>query len=162
METASLWIAIVSAAFTGASVVVALIARADSKRATADAAAAQIAAATSAERAASATEKLATIQSQIFDGPPWSVEWFNGDTFIITNNSPVEALNVEIDGQPDNVVLQVDELGPRTVGARSAFTFMFAAMMNQRMRRDVVVTWQRPGNSTVLSWSHPIPARPKA
>ncbi len=104
---------------------------------------------------------MALIQATIFEGPPWSVEWFGGDTYLLTNNSAVDAIDVVIDGQPEDIELSVSDTSPRFVGAKSAFKFMFSASMATGFERDVVVTWKRAGSDDQLTWRHPIPLRPR-
>lgn len=152
MESAALWISFVSAAATVAAAVVAWFARADSIKAGHEAR-------TASERAAQATERMAQIQSRIFDGPPWEVEWFGGDSYLLTNNSPVDAHDVRIDGYPEDVVLQVGEELPWEIGAKSAVKFMFSASLGHGFLRDIIVTWRRDGSDESLTWRHPIPPR---
>ncbi|MEV7875171.1 hypothetical protein [Microbacterium sp. NPDC089188] len=132
MELAALWVSFAATAAGIASAVIAWFARGDALAAQKQAAAAQeraaeaqAEAARSEGRSAAATERLALIQSTIFEGPPWSVSWFGGDTYLLTNNSAVDALEVTIDGQPDDIAISVSDTSPRFVGAKSAFKFMF-------------------------------------
>lgn len=169
MELAALWVSFVAAAAGIASAVIAWFARGDALKAQEQAAAAQeqaaeaqAEAARSEGRSAAATERLALIQSTIFEGPPWSVSWFGGDTYLLTNDSAVDALDVTIDGQPDDITLSVTDTSPRFVGAKSAFKFMFSDTLATGFERDVVVTWKRPGTDEELVWRHPIPLRPRS
>jgi plastocyanin len=153
MDAAALFIAIISALGTGAAAIIAWTARADSIRATKEAA-------QSAERATQAVEKMASIQSALFDGPPWTLTWFNGDTFLLTNNSTIDAHNVTVETDPENLRLIIQEDQPWLIGAKSAVKFMFSASLGDGMKRDLLVSWQRGENEEAFHWRHPIPTRP--
>jgi len=155
MDVAAFVFAVLSSLAAVAAVVVAVIARNDSQKAGVDAEAA-------ANRATIATEKMATIQSRIFDGPPWTVAYFGGDTYIVTNNSPVDALDVVFDSDSPEVTIQMTNIEPQTVGAKSAVKFMFVAMLNTPFERNIVVTWRREGAEGTFRWQHPIPLKPRA
>lgn len=158
MDVAALWIAFVSAAAAIATAVIAWTARADALRAEKKADDASEEAAKSAERATAATEKMAAIQTRIFEGPPWTVKWLNGDSYLVTNNSPVDALDVRIDGDPmSEVQIQVGTTEPRVVGAKSAFMFGFSASIVTPWERSIVVRWRREPNGEEMAWKHPIP-----
>lgn len=161
MEMAALWVSFFATAAGLASAVIAWVARADALKAQARADEAQKDAARLEGRATAAAERIAHIQSTIFDGPPWVVAWFGGDTYLLTNTSPVDAHEVTIDGEPDDISLQVSDTDPRFVGAKSAFKFMFSPNLGTGWERDVVVRWKRPGSDEELTWRHPIPAKPK-
>ncbi len=161
MDAAALWISFAAAAAGLASAVIAWFARGDALKAQEEATSAQKEALRAESRSAIAAERIAQIQGAIFDGPPWTVSWFAGDTYLLTNNSPMDACDVVIDGQPDEVVLQVSDTSPRTVGARSAFKFVFTGHLGIGIERDVVVRWRRPTSDEELTWRHPIPQKPK-
>lgn len=161
MEAAALWISFVAAAAGIAASVIAWFARSDALNAQEKADVAQREAAISEGRSVAAAETIARIQSTIFEGPPWVVTWFGGDTYLVTNNSPVDALEVVVDGQPDDIVVRVTDTAPRTVGAKSAFKFMFSATFGTGFERDLVVKWKRAGSEEELTWRHPIPLKPR-
>ncbi|WP_349864121.1 hypothetical protein [Leifsonia sp. WHRI 6310E] len=161
MDVAALFISIIGALATGAAAIIAWVARADSLKAGRDAAAANERASAAAERATTATEKMAQIQSAIFDGPPWVLSWSVGDTYLLTNNSPVEALSVVFETDPPGLFAEVSEDMPCRIGPRSAISFMWAATFGRGMKKDAVVTWQRPGSEERLEWRHPLPRRPQ-
>lgn len=154
MELAALIIAFASMAGTVAAAVFAGFARIDAINAGEEAKRA-------AERAATATERMAQIQSRIFDGPPWEVTWYGGDTFLLTNNSPVDAHNVTLEFVPEDIASSVtlDSELPWNVGAKSARKFMFAPHLGMGMQKDIRVLWRRDGSDVIESWQHPIPAR---
>lgn len=162
MELAALWVSFVAAAAGIASAVVAWFARGDALKAQERALMAQKEAADAEGRSVAASETIARIQSTIFDGPPWVVSYFGGDTYLLTNNSVVDAIDVTIGGEPDDVELSVSDVSPRFVGAKSAFKFMFAATLGTGFERDVVVTWKRAGSDEFLTWRHPIPLKPRS
>ena len=114
-----------------------------------------------AERATVATEKMAGIQLATFDRPPWTLTWFGGDTFLLTNNSALDAHDVRVDGDPADVTLNLGKELPWEVGAMSAEKFMFAATLGHGVNRDIVVRWRRDGSDKDLTWRHPIPAKPR-
>lgn len=145
----------IASAAAVAAVVVALLARADSKSAGARAQEAS-------ERAAGAAERLAQIQGRTFDGPPWRIEWWGEHTFLVTNESPVDAHDVVIGTEPRHLSLVLDSSHqvPFGLGAKSAFKFAFAATYDDGFRRDIVLTWRRDGDDRRRSWSHPIPDPP--
>jgi hypothetical protein len=158
VDLAALWIAFVSAAAAIATAVIAWTARADALRAEKKADDASTEAQKSAERATVATEKMAAIQTRIFDGPPWTVEWLNGDSYLVTNNSPADALDVRIDGDPvDEIQIQVGTPEPRVIGAKSAFKFGFSTSMATPWERNIIVRWRREPNGEEMTWKHPIP-----
>ena len=139
VDVAALWIAFVSAAAAIATAVIAWTARADALRAEKKADDASAEAQKSAARATAATEKMAAIQTRIFDGPPWTVEWLNGDSYLVTNNCPVDALDVRIDGDPvDEIQIQVAPQD-RGLSARRAPS----SSASQR-------AWPHPGSETSL------------
>lgn len=160
MEMAALWIAIVSALGTGAAAIVAWTARADSLRAEVDAKQARSEASDSANRAVLAAERVANIQSRIFNGPPWTIRFFGGDTYLITNNSPDTAHEVTLHGDPSSLQFHVSDAAPWTIGAKSAVKFMFAPSLADGFKRDVIVRWTRDGTDEELEWHHPIPPKP--
>lgn len=156
MEIAAFIVAVVAGGAAAASAVIALIARADSKKS-------GEAAARAAERATVATERLASIQGRIFDGPPWEVTYVSGDAFLLTNTSPLAAEQVVISTVPEDLQLSFDPLdqGIITVGARSAVKFVFSANLGMGFKRDIVVEWQREGDTVTRRWQHPIPPKPR-
>lgn len=161
MDVAALIVSIVAALFTGASVAVAWIARSDSKRAGGEAATAQERANAAAERATAAAERMAAIQAAIFDGPPWTMTWAKGDTYLLTNNSPVAAEDVQFETDPVDLQVLLDEEGPKAIGPRSAVTFMCAGpTFDDGLKRDAIIRWKRPGSNEELEWRHPLPLRP--
>ncbi|MEE1622960.1 hypothetical protein [Zafaria sp. J156] len=157
---AALFISIIGALGTGAAAIMAWTARADSLKAEGRAESASKAANAAAERAAGAAERLAMIQSAIFDGPPWSMTWLDGDTYLLRNDSPVEALEVSFTTDPDSLLSTVSEVMPCRVGPRSAIKFMYAAAMSDGFKRDAIVVWKRPGSDEGFEWRHPLPTRP--
>jgi hypothetical protein len=88
------------------------------------------------------------------------LKWFGGDSYLLTNNSPLDAHGVQIKGDPSDIDLQVGKDLPWEVGAMSAEKFMFAARLGHGFARDVVVTWTRDGSPERLSGRHTIPLRP--
>lgn len=160
MEMAALWISFVAAAGGIAAAVIAWFARADALQAQEKADAAQRDAAISEGRSVAAAETIARIQSANFDGPPWVVSFLQGDSFLLTNSSPVDALGVTVAGAPDGVVLEVAGATPRTVGAKSALKFAFAANLGTPWERDIVVNWKRADDGPTIEWRHPLPAKP--
>lgn len=161
MEMAALWISFVAAAAGIAAALIAWFARGDALKAQEKAEAAQREAAISEGRSVAATETLARIQSTIFEGPPWVVSYLSGNSYLLTNSSPIDALEVTIDGAPDGIDVEAAGAMPRTVGAKSALKFMFSASMGSPWERDIVVTWRRQDDGPPLVWRHPIPPKPK-
>ncbi|WP_152485669.1 hypothetical protein [Leucobacter chironomi] len=154
MELAALWIALGGTAAAVASAVVAWFARGDSLRAQVDANAA-------ADRATKVSERSLVIQESAFQSPPWSFEWWSGDTFLLTNTSSVDALDVVISSAPDGLGLRIGMDCPGMIGARSAVKVMYAATMADPWARDIVVAWRRPDSQEPLTWRFPIPSRPR-
>lgn len=156
MDIALLIVTAFAAAAAVASAIVAIAARADSKSAGERAQEAS-------ERAAEATERMAQIQARIFDGPPWHIKWSHDDTFFVTNESPVDACDIEVTTYPDSMSLHLDPSHevPFRLGAKSAFPFMFSPTNDDGFRREIVLSWRRDGEGERRQWSHPIPLRPK-
>ncbi|GAA2171144.1 hypothetical protein GCM10009846_03960 [Agrococcus versicolor] len=146
-----------------AGVVVAIVAHQRAEEAAGRAASAEERAVTAAERAAASGAMIAAIERSIFDGPPWSVAWSGGDTFLVTNNSPLPALAVEVRSIPDSLELHLDasQRQPFDLGPKSAFAFMFAPTYDDPFRRDIVVRWRREEAGPVMEWTHPLPPRPR-
>lgn len=159
---ASLILVIISTIAAGASAIIAWTARADSLRSEDKADEAQKAAQSAAERATIATERMSMMQASVFNSPPWSIEWFNGDTYLLTNTSSVDAVDVTLQCSfdDDGTRYGMDEM-PGTIGARSAVKMMASRTFATPWVTDIIVTWRRPGEEELRTWRHPIPWRPK-
>jgi hypothetical protein len=155
MDLAALWISFIAAAAGLGSAVIAWTARADSLKSGERAQ-------RSADRATLAAERVAVIQAQVFDGPPWEVMYWSGDTFLLTNTSPIAAQRVTVSSEPDDLDVRLDRDMPFDVGARSAVKFMYSVTMADPWERDLVVTWTRDGDEAERRWTHPIPPKPRS
>lgn len=152
MEIAALWISFVAAAAGLASAVIAWTARADAIKSGERAQ-------KSADRATAAAERMAHIQSQIFEGPPWAIEYLSGESYLLTNTSPVAARNVRVTSIPETLGIDLDRDVPFDIGPRSAIKFMYDARLVDPWARDIVVTWTREGDDVERVWTHPIPPK---
>ncbi len=101
------------------------------------------------------------MQESAFNRPPWSFEWWSGDTYLLTNTSSVDALDVAISSHPEELALQIGMEMPGKIGARSAVKIMYGSRMSDPWVRDIVVCWKRPGDASQLEWRFPIPSRPR-
>lgn len=162
MDPASLTIAVVGAVAAGASAIMAWVARADSLRAEEKADKARAQAQAAAERATAATEQMSMMQASVFNSPPWALEWSAGDTYLLTNTSSVDAIDVSIDCPAENVAFQVGmDSMPGEVGARSAIKLMIVRSMGSGWVVELVVKWRRPHDDELHTWKYPVPPRPK-
>lgn len=161
MEAAALWISFAATAAALASAVIAWFARGDAVKAQIEASTAQKEAARAEGRSATAAETIARIQTQLFDGPPWTITWFDKYTYLLTNNSTIDATNVIVTNEPNDFRIDfTDKDKPRTIGAKSALKFIVIRFYESGFEADVVVTWTRAGSSEPLTWRHPIPPEP--
>lgn len=114
------------------------------------------------ERATRASERIASIQSTIFQGAAWSISSFETNSYLLTNTSALAAENVTLAHDPHDPHAQrmewQDESGV-TIEPWSATKFMIGYSMTTgpSIRRDIVVTWNRPGEAEVRTWRHPVP-----
>lgn len=163
MEAAALWIAFFSFAAAAGSAIFAGFQYAASRKAADRAEQAETSAQKSADSALSAYVRTseALEAMALIAGPPWTVRYFGGDAYLLTNNSTVPATDVEIDGEPEGVDISIDEDLPWVIGPKSAKKFMFVAMLNTPFTRDLVVRWRRNGEGETLEWRHPIPLKPR-
>ncbi|MBC9953880.1 hypothetical protein ICM05_04365 [Leucobacter sp. cx-42] len=155
MELAALLISIIGAIAAGGSAIMAWTSRADSIKA-------QDLAQASADKATTANTQMAAIQTSVFNSPPWSFEWWDGDTFLLTNTSPMDAVDVTIGTVPDNLGIRIGltEM-PATIGARSAVKIMYGATMADPWVTNIVVTWSRVSDGERLTWAYPMPPKPR-
>lgn len=154
MDLAALIIAFFGTAAAIGSTLMAWTARSDALRAEKEAKA-------SADRATAATERMASIQASAFNQPPWSFEWWNGDTYLLTNTSPLDAVDVTIETDPSRLGISVGMDMPGVIGARSAIRIMYSATMADPWVRNIVIRWRREKGGDLHTWTHPIPARPR-
>lgn len=160
-DIVALIVAIVGVVAALGSTIVAVLAQIAASRSATKADAAQKDAQAASERAAAASERMAMMQASVFNSPPWSIEWFAGDTHLLTNTSSVDAIDVVLSCSNDRAHMRygMDEM-PGTIGARSAVKVMAGMTMATPWVTDIVVTWRRPGDETAHTWRHPIPQRP--
>lgn len=155
MGLAAIIIAFVSAIAASASAIMAWTSRADSLRA-------QEEAQKSADKAAGAHQQMAAMQSSVFHSPPWTFEWWTGDTFLLTNTSSVDAYEVTVSSSPEGEGIRVGlKTTPAKIGARSAVKVMYAPTMASPWVTNIVVTWAREPSGEQLEWIYPFPSRPK-
>lgn len=156
MELAALIIAFFGTAAAIGSAVMAWTARADALEA-------QEEAKRSAERATTATERMTAMQESVFNSPPWTFEWWNGDASLLTNTSSLDAVDVTISSEPESLRITpgLAEM-PARIGARSAIKVMYSGTMADPWIKDIVVRWRREGSSDFYVWRFPIPAKPRA
>lgn len=155
MDLAALIIAFFGTAAAIGSAVMAWTARADALKA-------QEEAKFSAERATTATERMTAMQESIFNSPPWTFEWWNGDASLLTNTSSLDAVDVTISSEPESLRITpgLAEM-PARIGARSAIKVMYSGTMADPWVKNIVVRWRRDGSEKFYTWSFPIPAKPR-
>lgn len=163
MDVAAFIITILATAAAIVSVIVAILAERRARRSERDASAAADRAVKASEQAAAANATIATIQTAIFNGPPWHLDWHAGDTYILTNTSPIAAHEVTLVTEPEGLAFDLDdtfENGSITIGPRSAILFLYGRHFGMSLQQNLIVSWRRADNDQTLSWSHPIPHKP--
>jgi hypothetical protein len=89
-------------------------------------------------------------------GVRWSLAYFRGDTYILTNEGAAPADNVKLSSHRS---LGVDHIqgGPR-LGPGEAMTFMSAPSM-ATSDMTITVSWNNPGDEEERTWRYPLPYR---
>jgi len=153
MDIASL-IAFLSFGAASASAVFAGLQRADAKKSAERAENAEAAAVDAQRRAVESVESMAFIF-----GPPWSLSHVSGDAYILTNNSPYTALEVDLAHDATGGA-SIDGIQlPGDIGPKSAIKFMFSYSLGTGFQKNLDVSWKRTTDGEVQHWTHPIPPR---
>lgn len=89
-------------------------------------------------------------------GVRWRLAHTSGDTYLVENISDGTALDAQVSGYNDLIMVRQDE--PQTVAPGEAFSFMAASFMGTQDDR-VRVTWREEGVEDEKTWKYPLPAR---
>lgn len=161
MELAALIIAFAAFGAAAASAVIAWFQRADALAAATRAERSEVAAQQSAASAVDAYRRTAqSLEALAFlSGPPWELRHLKNYGFLLTNNSPLPALEVELNHDASGGASLSEFVGPQTIGPRSAVQFIFIGSLATGFQKNLIVTWKREGSDEVLRWVHPFPPR---
>jgi hypothetical protein len=87
----------------------------------------------------------------------WTLRWFNGDTYILTNEGNAVAISVKITAH-ESLMTPSELPESEDVQPSEALTFMAARSLGT-VDSTITVTW-RDDSGNERTWRYPLPPRP--